>query len=75
MDEETIEGIINSLVEDYTWEELHDVESIKKNLEALIGVEPEYVIPLLFGAIQVKRLRDDNPVFWQEILKHRTQRH
>lgn len=75
MEDERLEGLMNSLAEDYTWEELHNINQIQKEMVEMMGVNPEHVIPLLYGAIQLKQLRDEKPPFWQEVLKQRVCRH
>lgn len=70
-----IEGLINALAEDHTWEELHDLPAMQHEMIEIMGVDPDHVIPLLYGAIQIKHLRDEKPPFWQEILKQKVCRH
>jgi hypothetical protein len=65
--DEVIDQILEAIAEDFTFEELLDVSSMRRELDKLIQIENEQLVPLLFGALQLKTLRRGRRPLWQAL--------
>ena len=68
MDDQTIEKLLEALVEDYTWEELHDDKFMFVEMKTLLGMSQPQAEALLFGAREIKKLRRYCIPDWKQLL-------
>lgn len=68
MDDQTIEKLLEALVEDYTWEELQDDKFMFVEMNTLLGMSPPEAKALLFGAREIKKLRKYYVPDWKQLL-------
>lgn len=68
MDDQTIEKLLEALVEDYTWDELQDGKFMLGEMTTLLGMSQEESAALLFGAREIKKLRKYNVPDWKQLL-------
>ena len=55
--DEAIDQIIEAIAEDFTFAEFLHVSYMRRELDKLIQIEHYKLVPLLFGALQLKTLR------------------
>ena len=67
--DEILDELIDAVSEDFTWEELFNVPYMREQLGYLMGIEEEDMLPLIFGAIQIKILREGKFPLWRTLLK------
>ena len=65
--DEVIDQIIEAIAEDFTFGELLDVSYMRRELDKLIRIEVSNLVPLLFGAIQLKTLHRGRRPLWQAL--------
>ena len=65
--DEAIDQIMEAIAEDFTIAELLDVSYMRRELDKLIQIEDSNLVPLLFGAIQLKTLRRGRRPLWQSL--------
>ena len=65
--DEVIDQIIEAIAEDFSFAELLDVSYMRQELDKLIQIEDSNLVPLLFGAVQLKTLRRGRRPFWQAL--------
>jgi hypothetical protein len=65
--DEVIDQIMDAIAEDFTFEELLDVSYMRRELDKLIRIEDSNLVPLLFGAIQLKTLHRGRRPLWQAL--------
>ena len=58
--DEVIDQIIEAIAEDFSFAELLDVSYMRRELDKLIQIEHYNLLPLLFGAVQLKTLRAED---------------
>lgn len=68
MEEETIEKLLEALVEDYTWDELQDGKFMLVEMKTLLGMSQEESAALLYGAREIKKLRRYYVPDWKQLL-------
>lgn len=73
--EKVIDATLDALVEDFSLEELNDLEAMKIHMKKIYGLKDGELEPILAGAIRIKLLRQDQPVFWQTLIKQRFTSH
>ena len=65
--DEVIDQIMDAIAEDFTFREILDVSYMRRELDKLIRIEDSNLVPLLFGAIQLKTLRRGRRPLWQAL--------
>ena len=65
--DEAIDQIMDAIAEDFTFAEILDVSYMRRELDKLIQIEDSNLVPILFGAIQLKTLRRGRRPFWQAL--------
>lgn len=65
--DEAIDQIIEAIAEDFSFAELLDVSYMRRKLHKLIQIEDSNLVPLLFGALQLKTLRRGRRPLWQAL--------
>ena len=65
--DEAIDQVMEAIAEDFTFEELLDVSYMRRELDKLIQIEHYKLVPLLFGALQLKRLHRGRRPLWQAL--------
>ena len=65
MDDDLIAGLIDAIVEDYTWDELMNLPRMLCQLEELLDLPEHQLLGLLYGAVCSKALRKHQPLSWQ----------
>ena len=65
--DEVRDHIMDAIAEDFTFREILDVSYMRRELDKLIRIEDSNLVPLLFGAIQLKTLRRGRRPFWQAL--------
>ena len=73
--EKVIDATLDALVEDFSLEELNDLEAMKLHMRRIYGLKDGELQPILAGAIRIKLLRQDQPVLWQTLIKQRFNSH
>lgn len=73
--EKIIDATLDALVEDFSLEELNDLEAMKLHMRQIYGLNDGELQPILAGAIRIKLLRQDQPVLWQTLIKQRFNSH
>ena len=73
--EKVIDATLDALVEDFSLEELNDLEAMKLHMRTIYGLKDGELQPILAGAIRIKLLRQDQPVLWQTLIKQRFNSH
>ena len=69
MDDETVEKLLESLIEDYSKEELEDEAFMMSEMSTVLGVSGEEVKTLLAGAKEIQKLREHVIPDWKQLLK------
>ena len=69
MDDETVEKHLESLIEDYSKEELVDEAFMMSEMSTVLGVSGEEVKTLLLGAKEIRKLREHAIPDWKQLLK------
>ena len=65
--DEAIDQIMDAIAEDFTFREILDVSYMRRELDKLIQIEDSNLVPLLFGALQLKTLRRGRRPLWQAL--------
>jgi hypothetical protein len=65
--DEVIDQIMDAIAEDFTFREILDVSYMRRELDKLIQIEDSNLVPLLFGALQLKTLHRGRRPLWQAL--------
>jgi hypothetical protein len=65
--DEVIDQVMEAIADDFTFEELFDVSYMREELAKLAQVEDYELVPILFGAIQLKTLRRGRQPPWKAV--------
>lgn len=68
MTDEEIFLVIEALVEDNSLEELQDKSAMGAKMVNDMFIRPQYVLPILHAALQIKLLRQGNVPEWKKLL-------
>ena len=67
--DEDLQGIIDAISEDYSWDELTDTHFMLAELDKLLGLDRDQLLPIISGAIQIKRLHRESLPWWKRLLR------
>ena len=65
--DEAIDQIMDAIAEDFTFREILDVSYMRRQLDKLIQIEDSNLVPILFGALQLKTLHRGRRPLWQAL--------